>query len=240
MSNGGENNMAHNIWHTPQMNQNPVRRRSRENIAEMQRLIDKIGTYTPEKAFIDETDRYVHSARFTDAADPELEQHHQVVQAEKETPTPFEVPALGNVYQAADQSVSSNLLTPEQQAELAGDRERYGSILDTLAYLNGNTSRRASFEKRVGSTQASRQDRDKKRQDYIDRAVGSLIMKYNPANVGELKTILIAAGITDVDDIKRAYEVFENFKPLEAQSVVDHILFFISKTFHDSAGQTDT
>ena len=136
-----------------------------------------------------------------------------VVQAERENPQPFEVPALGNVYQAADQSVSRNLLTPEQQAELDADRERYGSILDTLAYLNGNPSRRASFEKRVGSTQASRADRSKERQDYIDQVVGGLIMKYQPANSGQMKTLLESAGITDVDDIKRAFEVYEYFKP---------------------------
>ena len=136
-----------------------------------------------------------------------------VVQAERENPQPFEVPALGNVYQAADQSVSRNLLTPEQQAELDADRERYGSILDGLAYLNGNTSRRASLEKRVGSTQASRADRSKERQDYIDQVVGGLIMKYQPANSGQMKTLLESAGITDVDDIKRAFEVYEYFKP---------------------------
>lgn len=120
---------------------------------------------------------------------------------------------IPNVYEAADQYSLRGQLTPQQQAELETQRERHGAILDTLAYLTGNTSRRSAYEKGVGSTATTRQEKSADRQDYIDRVVGSLIMKHGPRNSGEMKTLLEAAGITDVDDIKRAFEIFEYFKP---------------------------
>jgi len=120
---------------------------------------------------------------------------------------------IPNVYEAADQQAMQGQLTPQQQAELETRRERHGAILDTLAYLTGNTSRRSAYEKAVGSTMTSRKERDADRQDYIDRAIGQLILKYSPETSADLKQILIASGITDVDDIKRAHEIFEQFKP---------------------------
>ena len=120
---------------------------------------------------------------------------------------------IPNVYEAADQRAMQGQLTPQQQAELETRRERHGAILDTLAYLTGNTSRRSAYEKAVGSTMTSRKERDSDRQDYIDRAIGQLILKYSPETSADLKQILIASGITDVDDIKRAHEIFEQFKP---------------------------
>ena len=120
---------------------------------------------------------------------------------------------IPNVYEAADQRAMQGQLTPQQQAELETRRERHGAILDTLAYLTGNTSRRSAYEKAVGSTMTSRKERDADRQDYIDRAIGQLILKYSPETSADLKQILIASGITDVDDIKRAHEIFEQFKP---------------------------
>jgi hypothetical protein len=120
---------------------------------------------------------------------------------------------IPNVYQGADQHSMQGQLTPQQQAELETQRERHGAILDSLAYLTGNTSRRSAYEKAVGSTMSSRKDRDADRQDYIDRAIGQLIFKYSPETSVDLKQILVASGITDVDDIKRAHEIFEQFKP---------------------------
>ena len=120
---------------------------------------------------------------------------------------------IPNVYEAADQQAMQGQLTPQQQAELETRRERNGAILDTLEYLTGNTSRRSAYEKAVGSTMTSRKERDADRQDYIDRAIGQLILKYSPETSADLKQILIASGITDVDDIKRAHEIFEQFKP---------------------------
>ena len=131
---------------------------------------------------------------------------------------------IPDVYQGADQFSMRGQLTPQQEAELEADRERYGSILDVVGYLSGNGSRRAQFEKAVGSTMSSRKDRDKERQDYIDRAIGQLILRYSPETSAELKQIMIASGITDVDDLKRAFDIFEQFKPETAPRLASDVL----------------
>ena len=171
-----------------------------------------------ERALRTQTRSLDQTASNEAVATPTSDDSAAVAQVEKEQAT---APQLANVYQAADESVSRDMLTPEQQAELDADRTKFGNILDTIAYLSGNTSRRSSFEKRVGSTAASRADRDKERQDYIDRAIGNLIMQYNPNDVGQLKTLMISAGITDVDDLKRAYELFEQYRPVAASAGAD-------------------
>jgi hypothetical protein len=131
---------------------------------------------------------------------------------------------IPDVYQGADQFSMRDQLTPQQEAELEADRERYGSILDVVGYLTGSGSRRAQFEKAVGSTMSSRKDRDKERQDYIDRSIGQLILRYSPETSAELKQIMIASGITDVDDLKRAFEIFEQFKPETAPRLASDVL----------------
>tara|TARA_R110002051_G_scaffold115352_4_gene188441 strand:- start:2814 stop:4556 length:1743 start_codon:yes stop_codon:yes gene_type:complete len=131
---------------------------------------------------------------------------------------------IPDVYQGADQFSMRDQLTPQQQAELDTQRERHGSILDTLGYLTGNTSRRSAYEKAVGSTASSRKERDDDRQGYIDRSIGQLILRYSPETSAELKQIMIASGITDVDDLKRAFEIFEQFKPETAPRLASDVL----------------
>ena len=130
-------------------------------------------------------------------------------------PTPvFNLPTPSNIYADADAELNRQHI----RETLAGDplgakKQRYGAILDTLAYLTGTTSQRGRFEKSVGTRTTAQKGKDKERQDYIDRVVGSLIMKHQPVNSGQMKTLLESAGITDVDDIKRAFEIYEYFKP---------------------------
>ena len=157
--------------------------------------------------------------------EPAISSNAVTVVPQAELTSVFNLPTPSNIYADADAELNRQHI----RETLAGDplgakKQRYGAILDTLAYLTGTTSQRGRFEKSVGTRTTAQKGKDKERQDYIDRAIGQLILKHSPENSAELKQIMIASGITDVDDLKRAFEIFEQFKPEAAPRLASDVL----------------